>query len=77
MLEMYVHIHRSVKKHPVLEKTFKEQEYEKKETVLLRAVRLGKIEMVYMMLHLIGPELDLHKKDYFDQTDVAGRNILQ
>jgi ankyrin repeat protein len=77
LLEMYVHIQRSVKKHPLLEKTFKEQEKEKGETVLLRAVRCGRIEMVFMMLHLIGPDLDLEKSEYFDETDKAGRNILQ
>ena len=42
----------------------------------MRAVRLNRMEMVYSMLHLVGPEKPLDALSYLTQTDGSGKNIL-
>ena len=42
----------------------------------MRAVRLNRMEMVYSMLHLVGPEKPLDSLSYLTQTDGSGKNIL-
>ncbi len=42
----------------------------------MRAVRLGRLEMVYSMLHLLGPDKLLDSVSYITQTDSTGKNIL-
>jgi len=59
-----------------LTKTFVIQDTEKKETALMRAVRQSRLEMVYSMLHLVGPDQPLDSLSYLTQTDGSGKNIL-
>lgn len=42
----------------------------------MRAVRLNKLEMVFSMLHMVGPDAPLNSVNFINQVDKAGRNIL-
>ena len=42
---------------------------------MLKAVRMGRLQMVYTFLHMIGPK-DLLKYSNVTQTDSTGKNVL-
>ena len=60
----------------MLVKTFGMQDNEKKETALMRAVRMQKLDMVYAMLHMVSPSEILSNVSFVTQTDLTGRNLL-
>ena len=67
VFEVYLHVQRSAgKKYPILSETFVIQELEKKETALMRAVRMNRLEMVFSMIHTIGPNEVLNKPDFYN-----------
>ena len=42
---------------------------------MLKAVRMGRLQMVYTFLHMIGPK-ELLKYSNVTQTDSTGKNVL-
>ena len=59
---------------PILAKTIDLKD-ERQETAMLKAVRLGRLQMVYTFLHMIGPN-DLLKYSNVTHTDSTGKNVL-
>lgn len=60
--------------HPVLDNTIDSKD-EKQETAILKAVRLGRLQMIFTFLHLIGPYEVIGYKS-ITHTDSTGKNIL-
>jgi len=77
LFEIYVHIQRTAgKKYPILSETFTVQDKEKEETAMMKAVRLNRLEMVFSMMHMFGPDKPLNSVNFINQVDKSGRNIL-
>ena len=60
--------------HRVLDNTIDLKD-EKQETALLKSVRLGRLQMIFTFLHLIGPHEVIGYKS-LTLTDTTGKNIL-
>jgi len=48
---------------------------EKQETAMIKSVRLGRMQMAYTFLHMIGPT-ELLPYTSVTQTDSTGKNVL-
>jgi len=55
IFELYIHIQRTQARHPILSQIFSSKDAKLQETVLIKAIRLLRVEMAYSMLHLVGP----------------------
>ena len=52
--ELVVHIQKTMPSHPVLDNIIDVKD-EKQETAILKSVRLGRLQMIFTFLHMIGP----------------------
>ena len=74
IVDLMVHIQKSQANTPILTRVIDIKD-EKQETALLKAVKLGRLQMVYTFLHMFGPK-ELLSYSNATQIDSTGKNVL-
>ena len=74
IIDVTVHIQKTQANQPILTKTIDLKD-ERQETAMIKSVRLGRMQMAYTFLHMIGPT-DLLAYTSVTQTDSTGKNVL-
>lgn len=74
LVNLSVHIQKTLPNHPVLSKTIDVKD-ERQETAMIKAVRLGRLQMAYTFLHMIGPT-EMVGYQSVTQQDGSGKNVL-
>ena len=74
IIELCIHVQKTMPSHPVLDDIIDVKD-EKSETAILKSVRMGRLQMIFTFLHLIGPTnmIGYNSVTHVDQT---GKNIL-
>ena len=74
IVDLLVHIQKTQANSPVLTRVIDVKD-EKQETAMLKAVKLGRLQMAYTFLHMIGPS-ELLSYSNVTQIDSTGKNVL-
>ena len=74
IVELCLHIQKTMPNHRVFDNIIDVKD-EKQETAILKAVKLGRLQMIFTFLHLIGPNEVIGYKS-ITHTDSTSKNIL-
>ena len=74
IIDLTLHIQKTQPNTPLLARTVDVKD-DKQETAMIKAVRMGRLQMAYTFLHMIGPNEPLGYSSV-TQTDQTGKNVL-